>query len=306
MTNSNRIKVIGIGAGCTIVNNMFNQQIKGVDFMVCDTDAHEMENSVVPNKILLEKHPSEDIEQQFDFQSNPVFDKILSGNTKIALIITCVGDPTVLNIVPVIAQLAKKREIITVGIVTIPFLTEGKFNDGKILSEIEKLRKQFDTLLVVDYEKSILLKGKPDFKGVFLTPIKVLSAIVKGIVEVVSHLSKKESDFKYIKTALCNSGTAFVGSSVFSGGNRAKNAIESALFSPLLKDNKITNAKNVLLFVSSGTTEITIDEIAKINDYIQTETVYNANLIMSVDEDENLGESISVTLIATGFDVSEK
>ncbi|MNE04222.1 Cell division protein FtsZ [compost metagenome] len=216
------------------------------------------------------------------------------------------GGGTGTGAAPVIAQLAKEREILTVGIVTIPFQFEGKVRQEQAIIGIEKLRKQVDSLIVINNNKLREVYGNLGFKAGFSKADEVLATASRGIAEVITHHYTQNIDLRDAKTVLANSGTAIMGSSVAEGDNRAKDAIVSALDSPLLNDNKITGAKNVLLLIVSGTNEITLDEIGEINDHIQDEAGYNANIIMGVGEDETLGEAIAVTIIATGFDVEQQ
>ena len=312
---SNVIKVIGVGGGgSNAINHMFRQGIKGVDFIVCNTDSQALENSSVPNKIQLGVNLTEglgaganpDIGQQSAIESIPDIEKMLDSNTKMVFITAGMGGGTGTGAAPVIAQLAKERDILTVGIVTLPFLFEGKVRQEQALIGINKLRKQVDSLIVINNNKLREVYGNLGFKAGFSKADEVLATASRGIAEVITHHYTQNIDLKDAKTVLSNSGTAIMGSSVASGDNRAKEAIISALDSPLLNDNKITGAKNVLLLIVSGSDEITIDEIGEINDFIQAEAGHNANIIMGVGEDETLGNAISVTIIATGFDVEQQ
>jgi cell division protein FtsZ len=202
--------------------------------------------------------------------------------------------------------LAKERGILTVGIVTKPFQFEGKVRYEQALLGVEKLRKQVDSLIVINNNKLREVYGNLGFKAGFSKADEVLATASRGIAEVITHHYTQNIDLKDAKTVLSNSGSAIMGSSTATGDNRAKEAIISALDSPLLNDNKISGAKNVLLLIVSGTNEITIDEIGEINDHIQAEAGHNANIIMGVGEDENLGESIAVTIIATGFNEEQQ
>jgi cell division protein FtsZ len=216
------------------------------------------------------------------------------------------GGGTGTGAAPVIAQLAKERDILTVGIVTIPFQFEGKVRSEQALAGVERLRKQVDSLIVINNNKLREVYGNLGFKAGFSKADEVLATASRGIAEVITHHYTQNIDLKDAKTVLSNSGTAIMGSAVASGDNRAKDAIIDALDSPLLNDNKISGAKNVLLLIVSGTSEITIDEIGEINDHIQAEAGYNANIIMGVGEDESLGDSVAVTIIATGFNVEQQ
>ena len=312
---SNVIKVIGVGGGgSNAINHMFKQGIKGVDFIVCNTDSQALQSSSVPNKIQLGVHLTEglgaganpDVGQQSAIESISEIEKMLDRNTKMVFITAGMGGGTGTGAAPVIAQLAKERDILTVGIVTLPFLFEGKVRQEQALIGIEKLRKQVDSLIVINNNKLREVYGNLGFKAGFSKADEVLATASRGIAEVITHHYTQNIDLRDAKTVLYNSGTAIMGSSVSSGENRAKEAIVAALDSPLLNDNKITGAKNVLLLIVSGTNEITIDEIGEINDHIQVEAGHNANIIMGVGEDESLGDAIAVTIIATGFDIEQQ
>jgi cell division protein FtsZ len=312
---SNVIKVIGVGGGgSNAINHMFKQGIKGVDFIVCNTDSQALQNSPVPNKIQLGVSLTEglgaganpDVGQQSAIESIADIEKMLDSNTKMIFITAGMGGGTGTGAAPVIAQLAKERDILTVGIVTIPFQFEGKVRIEQALLGVEKLRKQVDSLIVINNNKLREVYGNLGFKAGFSKADEVLATASRGIAEVITHHYTQNIDLKDAKTVLANSGTAIMGSAIATGDNRAKEAIISALDSPLLNDNKISGAKNVLLLIVSGSSEITIDEIGEINDHIQTEAGHNANIIMGVGEDESLGESVAVTIIATGFNVEQQ
>ena len=312
---SNVIKVIGVGGGgSNAINHMFKQGIKGVDFIVCNTDSQALENSAVPNKIQLGVTLTEglgaganpDVGQQSAIESIGEIEKMLDSNTKMVFITAGMGGGTGTGAAPVIAQLAKERGILTVGIVTKPFQFEGKVRYEQALLGVEKLRKQVDSLIVINNNKLREVYGNLGFKAGFSKADEVLATASRGIAEVITHHYTQNIDLKDAKTVLSDSGTAIMGSAVASGENRAKEAIIAALDSPLLDDNKISGAKNVLLLIVSGTSEITIDEIGEINDHIQSEAGFNANIIMGVGDDESLGEDIAVTIIATGFNVEQQ
>jgi cell division protein FtsZ len=312
---SNVIKVIGVGGGgSNAINHMFKQGIKGVDFVICNTDSQALENSSVPNKIQLGVSLTEglgaganpDVGQQSAIESIADIEKMLDSNTKMIFITAGMGGGTGTGAAPVIAQLAKERDILTVGIVTIPFQFEGKVRSDQALAGVEKLRKQVDSLIVINNNKLREVYGNLGFKAGFSKADEVLATASRGIAEVITHHYTQNIDLKDAKTVLANSGTAIMGSATASGENRAKDAIISALDSPLLNDNKISGAKNVLLLIVSGTNEITIDEIGEINDHIQSEAGHNANIIMGVGEDESLADAVAVTIIATGFNVEQQ
>jgi cell division protein FtsZ len=312
---SNVIKVIGVGGGgSNAINHMFKQGIKGVDFIVCNTDSQALQNSPVPNKIQLGVTLTEglgaganpDVGHQSAIESMEEIEKMLDTNTKMIFITAGMGGGTGTGAAPVIAQLAKDRQILTVGIVTIPFQFEGKVRQEQALLGVERLRKQVDSLIVINNNKLREVYGNLGFKAGFSKADEVLATASRGIAEVITHHYTQNIDLKDAKTVLSDSGTAIMGSATASGENRAKEAIVSALDSPLLNDNKITGAKNVLLLIVSGNNEITIDEIGEINDHIQVEAGHNANIIMGVGEDESLGDAVAVTIIATGFNVEQQ
>jgi len=314
-TQSNVIKVIGVGGGgSNAINYMFKQGIKGVDFVVCNTDAQALQNSPVPNKIQLGVTLTEglgagadpEIGQQAAIESILEIEKVLETNTKMLFITAGMGGGTGTGAAPVIAQLSKDKDILTVGIVTMPFQFEGKMRQEQAQIGIEKLRKQVDSLIVINNNKLREVYGNLGYKTGFAKADEVLATASRGIAEVITHHYTQNIDLKDAKTVLSNSGTAIMGSATASGKDRAPKAIMDALDSPLLNDNKITGAKNVLLLIVSGADEITIDEIGEISDYIQAEAGNNANIITGIGEDEKLDQAISVTVIATGFNIEQQ
>ncbi|MDG1374648.1 MAG: cell division protein FtsZ [Flavobacteriaceae bacterium] len=312
---SNVIKVIGVGGGgSNAINHMFKQGIKGVDFVICNTDSQALNNSGVPNKIQLGVNLTEglgaganpEIGEQSAVESLEDIRTMLTTNTKMVFITAGMGGGTGTGAAPIIAKMAKEMDILTVGIVTMPFEFEGKIRNAQAHQGIEKFRKTVDSLVIINNNKLRDVYGNLGFKAGFSKADEVLSTAARGIAEVITHHYLQNIDLRDAKTVLSNSGTAIMGSSTAAGQNRAQKAITNALDSPLLNDNKITGAKNVLLLIVSGAQEITIDEIGEINDHIQAEAGYGANIIMGVGEDESLGEAISVTIIATGFDVDQQ
>lgn len=312
---SNVIKVIGVGGGgSNAINHMFLQGIKGVDFVICNTDAQALQNSGVPNKIQLGVNLTEglgaganpNVGAQSAVESFDDIQHMLETNTKMIFITAGMGGGTGTGAAPIIAKMAKDLDILTVGIVTMPFQFEGKMRNEQAQEGIEKLRKEVDSLVVINNNKLREVYGNLGFKAGFSKADEVLSTAARGIAEVITHHYTQNIDLRDAKTVLSNSGTAIMGSASASGQNRAYEAISKALDSPLLNDNKITGAKNVLLLIVSGAQEITIDEIGEINEHIQNEAGHGANIIMGVGEDDNLEESISVTIIATGFDVEQQ
>ena len=312
---SNVIKVIGVGGGgSNAINHMFKQGIKGVDFVICNTDSQALNNSGVPNKIQLGVNLTEglgaganpEIGEQSAVESLEDIRAMLTANTKMVFITAGMGGGTGTGAAPIIAKMAKEMDILTVGIVTMPFEFEGKIRNSQAHQGIEKFRKTVDSLVIINNNKLRDVYGNLGFKAGFSKADEVLSTAARGIAEVITHHYMQNIDLRDAKTVLSNSGTAIMGSSTTSGQNRAQEAITTALDSPLLNDNKITGAKNVLLLIVSGSQEITIDEIGEINDHIQAEAGYGANIIMGVGEDDSLGDAISVTIIATGFDVDQQ
>jgi cell division protein FtsZ len=309
-TQSNTIKVIGVGGGgSNAVNYMYSKQIHGVDFVICNTDAQALENSPIPNKIQLGAHltsglgagANPDVGAQAAAESIQEIQQMLNTHTKMVFITAGMGGGTGTGAAPIIAKIAKDMDILTVGIVTMPFQFEGRMRSKQAQKGIDELRKNVDSLIVINNNKLREVYGNLGFKSGFSKADEVLATAAKGIAEVITHHYKQNIDLHDARTVLANSGTAIMGSARESGDNRAKNAIIKALDSPLLNDNKITGAKNVLLLIVSGSNEVTLDEIGEINDYIQTEAGYDANIIMGIGEDEALEEGISVTVVATGF-----
>ena len=312
---SNVIKVIGVGGGgSNAINHMFQQGIKGVDFVICNTDAQALQSSGVPNKIQLGVNLTEglgaganpDVGEQAAVESLEDIRRMLDTNTKMVFITAGMGGGTGTGAAPVIAKMSKELDILTVGIVTMPFQFEGKMRNEQAQRGIENLREHVDSLIVINNNKLREVYGNLGFKAGFSKADEVLSTASRGIAEVITHHYTQNIDLRDAKTVLSNSGTAIMGSATASGQTRAQEAIMKALDSPLLNDNKITGAKNVLLLIVSGSQEITIDEIGEINDHIQNEAGHGANIIMGVGEDDALEESIAVTIIATGFDIDQQ
>ena len=309
-TQSNTIKVIGVGGGgSNAVNHMFTQSIKGVDFVICNTDSQALENSPIPNKIQLGvaltsglgAGANPEIGAQAAKESMQEIQQMLNTQTKMVFITAGMGGGTGTGAAPIIAKIAKDMDILTVGIVTMPFQFEGKRRAKQAQLGIDQLRQNVDSLIVINNNKLREVYGNLGFKAGFSKADEVLSTASKGIAEVITHHYKQNIDLHDAKTVLSNSGTAIMGSAKEEGQDRARTAIVKALDSPLLNDNKITGAKNVLLLIVSGKSEVTLDEIGEINDYIQDEAGYDANIIMGIGEDDDLGESIAVTIVATGF-----
>jgi len=308
----NAIKVIGVGGGgSNAVNYMFQQGIGGVDFVICNTDAQALENSPIPiaNKIQLGINLTDgmgaganpDIGAKAAEESYNELKKVLSTNTKMVFITAGMGGGTGTGAAPIIAKIAKDLSLLTVGIVTIPFEFEGKSRISQAQKGIEKLRGHVDSLIIINNNKLREVYGNLGYKSGFSKADEVLSIAASGIAEVITHHYKHNIDLNDAKTVLSNSGTAIMGSATATGPDRAKNAVVSALDSPLLNDNKITGAKNVLLLIVSGNQEVTLDEIGEINEYVRSEAGNDVNIIMGVGDETNLEDAITVTVVATGF-----
>ena len=312
---SNVIKVIGVGGGgSNAINYMFSQGINGVDFVVTNTDAQALMESPVPTKIQLGASLTEglgaganpEVGALAAQESKVELETLLHTRTKMVFITAGMGGGTGTGAAPIIAKMAKDLDILTVGIVTMPFQFEGKIRLKQAQEGLEKIKKTVDALIVINNNKLRMVYGNLGFKAGFSKADEVLATAARGIAEVITHHYTQNIDLKDAKTVLTNSGTAIMGSGSASGSNRALEAIENALDSPLLNDNKITGCKNVLLLIVSGSEEITIDEIGEINDFIQAEAGNHTNIIMGVGEDETLGNAVAVTVIATGFGAEQQ
>jgi len=312
---SNVIKVIGVGGGGgNAINYMFKQGISGVDFVVCNTDSQALEKSPVPIKIQLGVSLTEglgaganpEIGSLAAKESEEEIKSLLSNQTKMVFITAGMGGGTGTGAAPIIAQMSKQIDILTVGIVTIPFQFEGRMRSEQAETGIEILRENVDSLIVINNNKLRQVYGNLGFKAGFAKADEVLATAARGIAEVITHHYRQNIDLKDAKTVLSNSGTAIMGSAVAEGPDRAEKSVVKALDSPLLNDNKIKGCKNVLLLIVSGEDEITIDEIGEINDFIQSEAGNNTNIIMGIGEDKNIKKGISVTIIATGFNSEQQ
>lgn len=309
------IKVIGVGGGGgNAVNHMSTLGIRGVDFFVCNTDNQALLSSPVPNKIQLGRSLTEglgaganpEVGRQAAEESAEEVMELLGNNTKMVFITAGMGGGTGTGAAPVIARLAKEAGILTVGILTTPFQFEGSSRLKQAEEGIEQMRKNVDSLIVINNNKLREVYGNLGFKAGFSKADEVVAIAVRGIAEVITHQYNINIDLRDANTVLNNSGTAIMGSARATGENRAKEAIVKALDSPLLNDNHIRGAKNVLLLIVSGQEEITIDEIGEINDHIQQQAGGGANIIMGVGEEEDLGNDVSVTVIATGFSTDKQ
>lgn len=312
---SSVIKVIGVGGGgSNAINHMYGLGIKGVDFVVCNTDSQALENSTVPNKIQLGVTLTEglgaganpEVGEEAALENIEEIKSLLETNTKMVFITAGMGGGTGTGAAPVIARAAKELGILTVGICTIPFQFEGNMRKQQAEKGVEALRRSVDSLVVINNNKLREVYGNLGFKAGFAKADEVLATAARGIAEVITHHYTTNIDLRDARTVLADSGTAIMGSSTASGEQRAALAISRALDSPLLNDNHIRGAKNVLLLIVSGQQEITIDEIGEINDHIQIEAGGSANIIMGIGEDENLKDDIAVTIVATGFAIDQQ
>lgn len=308
--NSSIIKVIGVGGGGNnALKHMYERGIHGVDFVICNTDAQTLDNNPVANKVQLGVSITEglgagadpEVGEKAAIESIDDIKAALGQNTKMVFITAGMGGGTGTGAAPVIAKIAKEMGILTVGIVTVPFSFEGKRRLEQADSGLEKLRNNVDSLIVINNDKLRQQFGNLGFKQGFSKADEVLTNAAKGMAEVITGYFDVNIDFRDAKSVLANSGTALMSTGTASGENKAEEAVRKALDSPLLNDNKITGAKNVLLLIRSGNEEATMDEIGLINDHIQREAGNTADIIFGVGTDEELGDAISVLVIATGF-----
>ena len=312
---SSVIKVIGVGGGgSNAVNYMKLQGIRGVDFIVCNTDVQALEYSSVENKVQLGINLTEglgagadpEIGEKAALESYSNIQSVLGTNTKMVFITAGMGGGTGTGAAPIIAKAAKELDILTVGIVTVPFHFEGGLRLRQAENGVEKLKKHVDSLIVINNNKLREVYGNLGFKTGFNKADEVLATAAKGIAEVITHHYNVNIDLRDAKTVLKDSGTAIMGSSKASGSDRAIKSVQAALDSPLLNDNHIHGALHVLLLIVSGNRkhEITFDEIGEINDYIQNQAGKQVDIIMGIGEDEKLDDALQVTIVATGFNSS--
>ena len=305
---SSIIKVIGVGGGgSNAVTHMFKQGIRGVDFMICNTDCQALDTSPVPLKIQLGNKglgagSIPQVGREAATENIEEIRKILESNTKMVFITAGMGGGTGTGAAPVIAALARELGILTVGIVTLPFSFEGRKRTQQAKAGIDELRKSVDTLLIICNDKLRELEGDLKLSEAFGKADNILAVAAKGIAEIITVTGYINVDFEDVKTVMKESGKAIMGSGTATGENRALEAVQIAMSSPLLDDANIRGASNILLYSSSGSSEITLDEVMEITDYIQHEAGSEADIIWGNGTDETLGEEISITLVATGFD----
>lgn len=313
---SSIIKVFGVGGGgSNAVSYMYSQGIEGVDFYVCNTDQQALDNSPVENKIQIGINLTQgrgagskaEVGHDAVLENIEEIREILSNNTKMIFITAGMGGGTGTGAAPVIAKLAKDMGILTVGIVTYPFAFEGKRRSTQAQEGLERLRESVDTLLVITNDKLREVYGNLTLKEAFSKADNILTTAAKGIAEIITVTGYVNIDFEDVRTVMTDSGVAIMGSALANGENRAIDAVQTALASPLLNDNNIEGANHILLYIaSSSANEVLMDEITEITDYIQDEAGLTAEIIWGTGTDDSLEDNISVTLIATGFNVNKK
>ncbi len=309
------IKIIGVGGGgSNAVTYMYKQGIVGVDYAICNTDAQAMSLSPVPVKIALGAHLTEgrgagskpEIGKRACMESLEEIVRFLDDGTKMVFITAGMGGGTGTGAAPIIAKAAQDLGILTVGIVTLPFSFEGRIRVSNGYEGLEELRKNVDCLVVISNDKLRQIYGNMSVSAAFAQADSILCTAAKGIAEIITVPGYVNVDFEDVNTVMRGSGVAIMGTAAVEGEGRARRAVDEALSSPLLEDNNIYGAKNILVNITSGVKEATMDEIFEITEFIQQEAGENANLIWGNCFDERLGEKISVTIIATGFEASRK
>lgn len=309
------IKIIGVGGGgSNAVTHMYKQGIVGVDYAICNTDAQAMHLSPVPNKISLGQILTEgrgagskpSVGKQACMESLEEITRFLDDGTKMVFITAGMGGGTGTGAAPIIAKASQEMGILTVGIVTLPFTFEGKIRVGNGMEGLEELRKNVDCLVIISNDKLRDIFGNLSISQAFGEADNILCTAAKGIAEIITVPGYVNVDFEDVNTTMRSSGVAIMGTAAIEGENRAFRAADEALRSPLLEDNDIYGAKNILVNITSGVKEATMDEIFEITQFVQEKAGENANLIWGNCFDERLGEKLAVTIIATGFEVSER
>ncbi len=303
----NIIKVVGVGGGgSNAVTHMFTEGIQGVDFILCNTDYQALEKSPVATKIHLGKRAlgagnMPEVGREAALETTDEIRDILSKDTKMLFITAGMGGGTGTGAAPVVASIARELDILTVGIVTLPFSFEGKRRQQQAIDGIAELRDHVDTLLVISNDKLRDEYGDMKLTQAFKKADDVLKTAAKGIAEIITVTGHVNVDFQDVNTVMRRSGKAIMGSGYAEGEGRALKAVEIAVNSPLLDDSEINGAKNILIYITSGSNEVSLDEVNDITHYVQKKTGYCSDVIWGNGEDDNLGEGINVTLIATGF-----
>ena len=305
------IKVLGVGGGgSNAVNHMFNQGIVGVDFAICNTDAQAMDASPVPTKLQLgplstEGRGAGSIPQRGKdacIESVEDIKVFLEDDTKMLFITAGMGGGTGTGAAPIIAKVAKEMGILTVAIVTLPFTFEGRRRSQQGLEGLEELKANVDTLVVISNDKLRAMHGNCKLREAFAHADNILTTAAKGIAEIITVGGLVNVDFADVHTVMKDSGVAIMGTATAKGENRAKEAVDKALNSPLLEDNNIRGAQHILVNIASGSSEVTMDEISEITEFVQEEAGFGTDLIWGNCFDDNLDDEISVTVIATGFE----
>jgi cell division protein FtsZ len=308
--NSSIIKVIGVGGGgSNAVNHMYKQGIKGVDFIVCNTDQQSLDISPVPLKIVLGATLTKgrgagalpEVGRNAAIETIEEIKLILGNNTEMLFITAGLGGGTGTGAAPIIAQAAKELGILTVGIVTIPFGFEGKKRKAQADAGLEALKQHVDTLLIISNDKLREIYGNLKVTEAFGHADDILTTAAKGIAEIITTTLQINTDINDVKTVMKDSGVAIMGSAQASGEQRSLRAVEQAMSSPLLNDSNIKGARYVLVNVTCGEDEITMDELGEITDYIQDAAGMSAEVIKGYGVDASLGDKVNVTIIATGF-----
>jgi cell division protein FtsZ len=304
------IKVIGVGGGgSNAVNFMYKQGIEGVNFIICNTDKQALANSEVPVKIQL--GPSltggrgagarPEVGREATLESEEEIRRALGSNTQMVFVTAGMGGGTGTGGAPEVAKIAKEMGILTVGIVTVPFDFEGKSKREKADMGLNELRNNVDALIVISNNKLRKVFGNLSLSAAFSHADNVLTTAARGISEIITKPGMVNVDFEDVKTVMKDSGVAIMGIGIAAGEDRAVKAIDAALSSPLLDDNDIYGARGILLYISSGNKEVTMDEVSQITDYVQQAANNDTEIIWGVCQDPALDEEVSVTLIATGF-----
>ncbi|MCB8995005.1 MAG: cell division protein FtsZ [Bacteroidales bacterium] len=310
---SSIIKVLGVGGGgSNAVNHMAANGIRDVNFVVCNTDAQALQNSPVAVKIQLGESLTEgrgagskpDIGRKAAMESMDTIKEVLSGNTRMVFITAGMGGGTGTGAAPVIAKAARELGLLTVAIVTIPFRFEGQQRIEQAIQGLNELQQYVDSLLVINNEKLREVFGDLKLSEAFSRADDVLATAAKGIAEIITVHGYINVDFADVETVMKDSGVAIMGSASASGEGRAIKAIEKALASPLLNNNDITGAKSILLNITSGEEEISMDEVGEITDFVHQSADRNALIIWGTSQDVKLGDAVSVTVIATGFETN--
>jgi cell division protein FtsZ len=308
---SSIIKVIGVGGGgSNAVNHMFEKGIRGVNYVVCNTDQQALDISPVFNKIQLGPEMTQglgagsrpEVGEQATIESKEEIKELLSKNTKMVFVTAGMGGGTGTGGAPVVAQIAREMGILTVGIVTTPFSFEGKRKLNQAEDGIKKLRDAVDSIIIISNDKIRDIYGNLSQSEAFSKADDILTTAAKGISEIITVAGMINVDFADVEYVMKNSGLAVMGTATAEGKDRAQRAVHDAINSPLLNDNNITGARNILINITSGNLDVTLDEITLINEYVQDAAGNDTDIIFGTCRDESLGDKLSVTIIATGFE----